>query len=81
MTEIELQPRTLRLLDHIVREGKMRRDRIDSVERIGLLFLLQGALVHIDYGYPNPTVMPTEHGEQLVEETGLDSATTVEAVV
>ena len=80
MSEIELPPRTLRLLDHIVHEGEVRRDCIDPVERIGLLSLLQGALIRIDYDAPHSTVRATERGEQLVEEAD-DSATTVEAVV
>lgn len=81
MTEIELLPRTLRLLDHIVDEGEVVRDQIDSVERIGLLSLLRADLVRIDYDDPLPTVTPTDRGERFVADTDVDSATTVEAVI
>ena len=81
MNEIELSSRTLRLLDHIVREGGMVRNQIDSVERFGLLSLLRADLVRIDYDDPHPTVVPTDRGEQIVANTGTDSATTVEALV
>lgn len=81
MTEIELLPRTLRLLDHIVDEGEVVRDQIDSVERIGLLSLLRAGLVRIEYDDLRPTVTPTDRGERFVADTDVDSATTVEALI
>ena len=81
MTEIELSPRTLRLLDHIVDEGEVVRDQIDSVERIRLLSLLRADLVRIDYDDPLPTVTSTDRGERFVADTDVDAGTTVEALI
>lgn len=81
MSDIELIPRWLQVLDRIVREAPLPKEHFSHVERYALIPFLRAELVTMDDDGDRTIIEPTDKGRQLASEVDLDSRVTVEATL
>lgn len=78
MSDIELIPSWLEVLDRIVREAPLPKENLNHMERYALIPFLRAELVRMYDEGDRTLIEPTDKGRQLVAEVDLDSGVTVE---